>query len=53
MEKKTIKIFDREIPLTKSGFPNKKYLTKKEKEVINKLIKEYRRPSDIVYIDPL
>lgn len=46
MEKKKVLINGKEVPLTKSGLPNKNYLTKKEKEELEKIIKERKNGGD-------
>ena len=41
--KKVIKVFNRDIPLTKLGMPNKRYLTLQEKAILNEYLKSIQQ----------
>jgi hypothetical protein len=42
-EKGKVKLFGRDIPLTKSGNPNKTYLTKDEKQLLEQFEEKQRK----------
>lgn len=50
---KTIHIFGRDIPLTKSGSINQTYLTKKEREAYQKLLAEKAKKKEELMIAEL
>ena len=52
-EKKTIKIGSKEIPLTAKGLPNRVYLSKDEKEIVDKLIAEKKQAKKEIMINDL
>lgn len=49
---KNVKLNGREIPLTKAGKINKKYLTKSEREILDELIaKDYQHKKELTKKD--